>query len=51
MSEISKNAASIEYAYILFGNGLEKVVPVSTIPGFFSKNRKDFNKQQRVKLW
>ena len=27
-----------------------KVVPVSTIPGFFPKNRKDFNKQQ-VNVW
>ena len=51
MPEINKNAASIEYAYILFGHGLEKVVPMSTIPGFFSKNRKDFSQQQRIKVW
>ena len=51
MPEINKNAASIEYAYILFGNGLEKVVLVTTIAGFFPKNSKDFSKQQRVKVW
>ena len=51
MSEIFDNTASIECAYVLFGNGVEKIVPVSTIPGFFPKNKKDFKKQQRVEVW
>ena len=51
MSEIDQNATRVEYAYIVFVNGLEKIVPVETIPGFFPKNKKDFNKQQRVKVW
>lgn len=42
---------SIRYAYVLFGNGVEKSVALSRIPKFIPKHRKDFNNSRKVEVW
>lgn len=41
----------IKYAYVLFTNGTEKIVPISMISGCFPQSRLDFNNNKRWKVW
>lgn len=41
----------IQYAIVSFRNGIKKTVPISSIPGFFPKNREEFDYTKKVKVW